>query len=688
VQLKPKIFGAVVRDNFPFLAALAIFVALLFRNSGLYPVVADEALYSNFSRLLPLADSQIPGYIYLAIYRLTNICGDGFYDCARILNAIFFVAAAPFIYLTARQVCTRSVASIVVLLALLGPINSYTAYFMPEAPYFFSFWLATWFILRLDNSTSLSSWCFAGILLGLSALIKPHALLIMPGLVTYILFVSRKKEGAWVLQALCNVGVFIAFTFVFKFLISYLFVGKAGLTIFGPMYTSIATTPDISNFQRYIELFTLSIESVRGHLLAICLMFGMPVTFGIYAFVNSVVSKSEVKAYQKISGFAFVVLGNLILMTSVFSASVASFSVSIVEEIARLHMRYYDFALPLLLVIATSQLTSESTATIRKWRAVLAFPIGASILYAAYTYLSPFSPNSVDSPEIRGFISNPKVFYLLSGLSFSCLALWVYAARAGANAFVYLFMPLAVAFSTFNINREVRWALVPDVYDKAAIFAKQYLSQEDRSKLVIVGSLPGSLYLSLAFLDNPNIAREPIPTGAAYDLSKLPPDKEWVLVIGDHALPENAVCQLRANGFTLAHVNGRNTVAFKQPVWPCVISRTQGMSFTEPWGTWSSSDVVTLEFSGPLPQHFKLHLFARTMDTLAGKVFSAQVGDNTVRFVLSGSNEEKVLEFNNPERSKIIRFDMPPSALPEEQTQGGNKRRLGIGFVELQVEPL
>ena len=111
---------------------------------------------------------------------------------------------------------------------------------MPEAPYFFSFWLLTWFILSLDNSSGLSSWCFAGILLGFCALIKPHALLIMPGLVAYIFFVSRKKEGAWVLQALCNAGVFVAFAFVFKFLISYLIAGKAGMTIFGTYYSSMA----------------------------------------------------------------------------------------------------------------------------------------------------------------------------------------------------------------------------------------------------------------------------------------------------------------------------------------------------------------------------------------------------------------------------------------------------------------
>jgi phosphoglycerol transferase len=676
-----------VRENFLFIAAIAIFAALLFRNSGLYPVVADEAIYSKASRLQPLADSPFPEYIYLGIYRLTNFCGDGFYDCARILNAMFFVAATPFIYLTARKVCTKSAASIIALLTLLGPINSYTAYFMPEAPYFFSFWLLTWFVLRLENSSSLSSWCFAGILLGFCALIKPHALLIMPGLVAYILFISRKKEGAWMLQALCNAGVFIAFSFIFKFLISYLFARKAGITIFGPTYTSIANYTLSSRLQQFVQLSALSIESLRGHLLGICLMFGLPAAFGIYASVNSVVSKSEIRIDHKMSFFTLVILANLILVTSVFTASVVV-NLGGSGEIVRLHLRYYDFAFPLLLVIAASQLSPESTDAIRKWKAVIAFPIGASLLYAAHTHLSPFAPNSVDSPEIRGLISNWTVFYLLSALSFSCLALWVYAAQMGAKVFVYLFLPLAVAFSTYDINQELRRALVPDGYEKAAIFAKQFLSQEDRSKLEIVGSLPGALFLSLFLLDNPNTASELILTGADYDPSKLPLGKEWVLVIGDHSLPEDSSCQIPANGFTLVHAIDTNIIDFRKSAWPCIISRTQGLSSVEPWGTWSSSDVVTLEFSRPLPEHFNLHLVAHAFSTLVGKEFMAHVGDSVVKFILDASNEEKVLEFNNPKRSKIIRIDIPSPVSPKGLGLSGDERRLGIGFVELRIEPL
>jgi len=80
------------------LSMFIIFIALLFKNMGLYPsVFADEYVYSKLSRLVPLAAANVPDYIYFAIYRITNISGDGFLECARVLNSLFFVVSAPFI---------------------------------------------------------------------------------------------------------------------------------------------------------------------------------------------------------------------------------------------------------------------------------------------------------------------------------------------------------------------------------------------------------------------------------------------------------------------------------------------------------------------------------------------------------------------------------------------------------------
>ncbi len=547
--------GTVFKDNWLYLAAAVLFLTLLIRNCGLHPVVlADEYYYSKFSRLLPLEYSTLPDYLYLAIYRLTNICGDGFLNCARILNTLFFIAAMPFIYLTTRRVSTKHMASIVALLAVLGPINSYTAYYMPEALYFFAFWLLTWFILRLDNTSDLRSWCFAGILLGLSALIKPHAFFIMPAIAVYILYIGRKKEGKWMLQAVLNAIIFAAFAFAAKLSVGYLLAGKAGVTIFGIFYDSIASRTTF-NLNRCFELLSLSAESAKGHILAICLMFGMSIAFSIKASIEAVLCKEETRSGHRIAVYALLVLVSLIPVVSLYTASIAGTGID--KTTTHLHMRYYDFAFPLLILIAAYQLSLEQATDMLKRKAIIALPIGAAIVYAVYTFLAPYVPMFIDSPELRGFTYNRTVFYILSGISFLALAVWVYSARAGAKIFVYLLMPLAVGFSTYYVNQELRQRLVPNVFDKAGIVTKQLLPNEELSRLVVVGSDECGMYRTLFYLDNPTASFEKIPLRSPCDVSKLPVGKVWVLVIGDHALSEAMCCQLPMDGFTLARVTAQ-----------------------------------------------------------------------------------------------------------------------------------
>jgi phosphoglycerol transferase len=223
------------------LVALA-FLLLVLRNAGLYTVVSsDESTYSKLARLLPLASATIPDYVYFRIYRFTNICGAEFLGCAKILNALFFVAATPFVYLTARRYCSSVTSLAISALTLIGPINTYTSYFMPESMYFFGFWVLTWHLLRQTPKSGSRHWGVAGVLLGMTALVKPHALLMLPGLVAYVVFACKEGDGRWLPRASRNAGIFLASTLITKLVIGYVLAGKAGLNPFGAFYSSIAS---------------------------------------------------------------------------------------------------------------------------------------------------------------------------------------------------------------------------------------------------------------------------------------------------------------------------------------------------------------------------------------------------------------------------------------------------------------
>jgi hypothetical protein len=136
--------------------------------------------------------------------------------------------------------------------------------------------------------------------------------------------------------------------------------------------------------------------------------------------------------------------------------------------------------------------------------------------------------------------------------------------------------------------------------------------------------------------------------------------------------------------------NGQLTFAshlvdFRKSTWPGVVSRSWGLSYSEPWGAWSSGKIVTLEFAIPLPNRLAVHLVAQAFGPVVGKEFIGRVGDHEIKFTLGASAEERVLEFGNPKKLRIIEFEIPSPASPKNLGLGSDDRTLGIGFIELRI---
>src|SRR5262249_4354557 len=127
-------------------------------------------------------------------FKGTNYCGDGFLECARILNACFFSLALPFIYLICRRVASQKTSIFIALISVLGPVNTYSVYFMPEAMYFFAFWVFAWFVITNANKNPPILGLEAGMILGLIALIKVHAIFLLPGLFLFLLISNFFKQ--------------------------------------------------------------------------------------------------------------------------------------------------------------------------------------------------------------------------------------------------------------------------------------------------------------------------------------------------------------------------------------------------------------------------------------------------------------------------------------------------------------
>ena len=675
------------------LLALAFFSSgllllfLIFRNAGLYPTVfADEYSYSKFSRLIPLSDSYIPGYLYLWIYSHTNYCGDSFLSCAKIINTFLFIFAAPFVYLISKKAAGTGASIIVSLLAVAGPINSYTAYFMPESFYFLSFWILCWYLLSLGSKSSKYGWLTAGMIYGASSLVKPHAILFLPAIFTYIGFVFYQQRYFFSRPCGSAFAYFLLGAILTKFGIGFILAGSFGLTIFGSMYGSIASST-LSGTDKYIQLLQLSLVSIKGHLLAVALLYGLPLTIAVIVTCNRLFFKvnsdegvrTQVDQFERIVFLSLIILLNLVCVTALFTASVADLGPY--ESPYRLHMRYYNFMLPLFYIVAAGALST--TINISKGIRYLAGAIVTIFAaYAVWTNLVPYTPGHVDSPEIRGLQADNLYFQIIGGLLIFALALWLVFERKGLQLYLYLALPLFVIVSTYHVGLEMNNRLKQDIYDKAGIFTKQYLTSEDLSKIVVVGSEAAALYRSLYYLDSAKASFEIIQTGADYDLAKLPAGKKWILLIGDHEIKGIPFYQISMNGFELilAPGSGELILDFKKGSWPGITRKVKGLSTPEFWGTWSQSDIVTFEFAGSLPGKFEIHLVASAFGPNVDKEFEASVGDDAAKFSLSANNEQKIIRLNNPKASNVLRFKIPNAVSPKALGLSGDGRNLGIGF--------
>src|SRR6202022_1752957 len=110
-------------------------------------------------------------------------------------NACFFAIALFFIYGGCRSYASHKVALFVAILSVLGPVNTYAAYFMPESMYFCAFWILSWFLLHNIGKGSRTLGIGTGAILGSMAMIKFHAVFLAPGFVAFILLAWLSKAA-------------------------------------------------------------------------------------------------------------------------------------------------------------------------------------------------------------------------------------------------------------------------------------------------------------------------------------------------------------------------------------------------------------------------------------------------------------------------------------------------------------
>jgi phosphoglycerol transferase len=676
------------------LSTFLIFIFLMLRSGGIYPVVfADEWAYSSYSRLHKMQDVGVPSYLYFILYKITNTCGDGFLECARVLNGTFISLSIPIIYRIARRFCSTWPALLVAVLSVIGPSNSYAIYFMPEAMYFFGFWLLTLIALK-RNVNSLQIFAIQlGVALGFLSLIKIHALFLLPTLILYILLKAWRvdKNNFYKIGILSTLSIIISFS-VTKLAIGFMFAGRDGLNVLGSLYKSQAQAVDSKN--NFFELLTNIILNLSGHVMALVVMFGLPLAVILNGTLRNSTSKINTNINININinktidknltydliVYTVLIFIPLLLITSYFTALVAGNGPY--ENISRLHMRYYNFAFPLFYLIAITQLKIDSNLVNRSLTTTLLVLLIACLSF--WLLVPNFIPSMVDSPELRGFTHNIDFYKIFALMGMATTLAWVYDASKSAKFFVFILLPIVILFGSWKVTTEVRVRQLVDVYDEAGLYAKRNLRLSTSNLMVIAPNTAG-LLRTLFHIDSLKTQSMELKTGSTIDITTLPSGVSWLLLIGDYDVPDAENRRFSLGKFSILPIIKNHNIDFKQSTWPGVVERTKGLSHSESWGTWSIGPEVYIELSTPLPKNFRLTLDANAFSSNASEEFKIKIGNENHSFKLKTETQSISFEFALATDERIIRIYIPKPKSPKSIGIGDDVREIGIGLRNMQI---
>jgi phosphoglycerol transferase len=514
-----------------FVVFLAFFVV---RGVGLEPLVfADEWMHSVNTRLVPLTDVSSPSYLYYYLYRPTRACNFAFLECARLINiAVFFAAALAFFFFALRYVGTW-VAIILLAVFLAAPSNVYLLLFSPDALFhsLFVIFFVSLFV-RDERIRALAS----GTLLGLLALIKINAILLLPGLLLFLVL-ERRADGAPFSGYVASVLLATAAFFISKAAVGYLLAGPNGLSITGAHYSGVASQArDVSIL---IERLPLIAFSVAGYLASALLLLGTPILSLVWAAGPD----------RTLARAAVCILLPLLLVFGVFAALVAD--AGPYESIKRLSLRYFSFVFPFFYLLAVSVLTKlsgEAVAAIRT-RIMIAFAV---IVMAAMIFVlaNDYQPNLNESPELTFLTFNR--LSLIAGSALLLVPPLVIAFRPSLAAPAYLGALVLVAL-IWNVValRELRFSRVPSPFDAAGRHAALFLGPARADVAVASADLSGLFRVMFHLSAVGPLGVQPTGTVAREELVRQMQTKHWALLIGPEALTFAPRGTEAPNGFAL-----------------------------------------------------------------------------------------------------------------------------------------
>ena len=402
------------------LTILASAMYLFSKVQNINPIIlGDEYIYSfnarNFSLFEPSPLGNYSNPLFELVFSSVELCGSGFYTCAKGLN-IFFLGVFIFLVLFAlRNFIPIWIAGLVAPALMLSPLGAYSSMFLPESLMFAGIGLAFFFLLEAIDNPGYRPWVFLGLSMAAVTSVKPHALMFVFGI--FIFLGITKSSAFYSFREKVSKVLLVALVFIFgRLSLGFLLAGPSGFDILGryvndstvdkvlgeeatgpastgqsPMQTSLEQFPE--------QFFSLALATLAFTGLALVLIAGSMAWLPGFR-----VSDERLAAATFSVAISYVVY---LIGVALFAGWVSGTGD---DHSARVLMRYLDVMIPIISIVGlangfVAQSNSSSMAP-----SFLRWPVAVgAIAISNFAFTDFFSRKEIqiaDAPFLAGLITS------------------------------------------------------------------------------------------------------------------------------------------------------------------------------------------------------------------------------------------------------------------------------------------
>jgi phosphoglycerol transferase len=503
-------------------------------------IMQDEYIYTSQARNLPFVEQFYSNYLFSLVMGLTNYCGDDFYACTKTINSVFFMGTVLISLLIALRFLTFRWSVFVASVTALSPIALPISYFMPETMYFFMMTLTIWLTLVVSKRESWVFWIVSGLSLGATALVKPHAVFMLPAFVIFaFIFAFKKSNSNWLNAIRAGAAVVLGFV-VTKFGLGFALAGTEGLKLFGGYGTPVGALTGAAAAEDVVlgtegvarsgleVLLTVASTHLLAHAAIMLLLAGLPLILSLRVSYSVVKTKQPIGEVSSLFVLVALITVSMIGVVALFEGFVSAIGD---DHSNRLILRYYEFVIPQFIIMGL--LLPRFTDSKRLFRIIQgSIVVAASMVFTIY-YPPVFDKQFADSSSLPG-MGDSQSFFVFVGIFVSCAVIfWIVNPERGNLVFGRFIIPIVLIVAlVMSQNKLIEINGTPAYFDQAGWDSRTYLEDVPGERIMVIGQTRTEVFTVKFWIDDAHIKDLLVLEGSVIPAENVS-ESDYVVTLGN-----------------------------------------------------------------------------------------------------------------------------------------------------------